>query len=35
VFYEVVGGEDGTVRILAVGRTRRNALTIGGKEIDL
>jgi mRNA-degrading endonuclease RelE of RelBE toxin-antitoxin system len=35
VFYEVLGAEDGTVRILAVGRKRRNVLTIGGQEIDL
>lgn len=35
VFYEVVGAESGVVRILAVGRKRRNVLTIGGKEILL
>jgi mRNA-degrading endonuclease RelE of RelBE toxin-antitoxin system len=35
VFYEVTGVEIGVVRILAVGRKRRNALRIGGKEIRL
>jgi mRNA-degrading endonuclease RelE of RelBE toxin-antitoxin system len=38
VFYEVAElaeGDDGVVRILAVGRKRRNVLTIGGKEIQL
>jgi hypothetical protein len=35
VFYEVVGTESGVVRILAVGRKRRNVLMIGGKEIRL
>lgn len=35
VFYEVAGAESGVVRILAVGRKRRNALMIGGKEIRL
>ena len=35
VFYEVVGEESGTVRILAVGRKVRNTLTIGGREIRL
>ncbi len=36
VFYEVEGsGEAGVVRILAVGRKRRNILTIGGKEMSL
>jgi mRNA-degrading endonuclease RelE of RelBE toxin-antitoxin system len=35
VFYEVVGTEDGMVQILAVGRKRRNVLSIGGKEIRL
>ena len=35
VFYEVVGAESGAVRILAVGRKRRNVLMIGGKEIRL
>ena len=35
VFYEVVGTEAGVVRILAVGRKRRNLLTIGGEEIHL
>jgi mRNA-degrading endonuclease RelE of RelBE toxin-antitoxin system len=38
VFYEAVEpveGDDGVVRVLAVGRKRRNVLTIGGKEIRL
>ena len=35
VFYEVVGAESGVVRVLAVGRKRRNVLIIGGKEIQL
>jgi len=35
VFYEVAGGETGVVRILAIGRKRRNAVIIGGKEIRL
>jgi hypothetical protein len=35
VFYEVAGTDAGVVRILAVGRKRRNLLTIGGKEIRL
>ena len=35
VFYEVVGGERGIVRILAVGRKVRNTLTIGDTEIRL
>ena len=35
VFYEVVGAERSAVRILAVGRKRRNMLVIGGKEIRL
>ena len=35
VFYEVVGGESGIVRILAVGRKVRNTLTIGDTEIRL
>ena len=35
VFYEVAGAEGGVVRILAVGRKRRNVLRIGGKEIRL
>jgi len=35
VFYEVAGAENGVVRILAVGRKRRNVLIIGGKEIRL
>jgi len=35
VFYEVAGAENGVVKILAVGRKRRNVLLIGGKEIQL
>ena len=35
VFYEVAGAESGVVRILAVGRTGRRALVIGGKEVEL
>jgi mRNA-degrading endonuclease RelE of RelBE toxin-antitoxin system len=35
VFYEVAGAESGVVRILAVGRKRRNVLMIGDKEIRL
>jgi mRNA-degrading endonuclease RelE of RelBE toxin-antitoxin system len=35
VFYEVVGSAAGVVRILAVGRKRRNVLTIGGEEMEL
>ena len=35
VFYEVVGVGTGVVRILAVGRKRRNVLTIGDEEIQL
>ena len=35
VFYEVAGVGSGVVRILAVGRRRRNVLMIGGKEIRL
>jgi mRNA-degrading endonuclease RelE of RelBE toxin-antitoxin system len=35
VFYEVVGSDTGVVRVLAVGRKRRNTLMIGGKEIQL
>jgi len=35
VFYEVAGADSGVVRILAVGRKRRNVLMIGGKEIRL
>lgn len=35
VFYEVTAGEPGVVRVLAIGRKRRNAVIIGGKEIQL
>jgi mRNA-degrading endonuclease RelE of RelBE toxin-antitoxin system len=35
VFYEVAGHDTPTVRILAVGRKRRNAVIIGDREIQL
>lgn len=35
VFYEATAGEPGLVRVLAVGRKRRNTVIIGGKEIQL
>jgi len=35
VFYEVSAGGTGVVRVLAVGRKRRNAVIIGDKEIQL
>ncbi len=35
IFYEVTGAESGVLRILAVGRKRRNVLVIGDKEIRL
>jgi len=35
VFYEVTAGKPGVVRVLAIGRKRRNAVIIGGKEIQL
>ena len=35
VFYEVADAGGGVVRILAVGRKRRNGLMIGGKEVQL
>jgi hypothetical protein len=35
VLYEVAGAESGVVRILAVGRKRRNVLVVGDKEIRL
>lgn len=35
VFYEVTAGEPGVVRVLAIGRKRRNAVIIGGKEMQL
>ena len=35
VFYEVANDPRDTVRILAVGRKRRNAVVIAGKEIVL
>jgi mRNA-degrading endonuclease RelE of RelBE toxin-antitoxin system len=35
IFYDVTGSESGVVRILAVGRKRRNVLVVGDKEIRL
>ncbi|MBI1848346.1 MAG: type II toxin-antitoxin system RelE/ParE family toxin [Candidatus Rokubacteria bacterium] len=35
IFYEVAGGDSEVVRILAVGRKRRNSVIIGTKEIRL
>jgi mRNA-degrading endonuclease RelE of RelBE toxin-antitoxin system len=35
VFYEVVFGEPGVVRILAVGRKERNVLQVAGREMRL
>lgn len=35
VFYEVVEADNAVVKILAVGRKRRQVLTIGGQEIQL
>ena len=35
IFYDVTGAESGVVRILAVGRKRRNVLVVGEKEIRL
>ena len=35
IFYEVTGAESGVLRILAVGRKRRNVLMVGDKEIRL
>ena len=35
IFYAVTGAESGVVRILAVGRKRRNVLVVGDKEIRL
>jgi mRNA-degrading endonuclease RelE of RelBE toxin-antitoxin system len=35
IFYDVTGAESGVVRILAVGRKRRNVLVVGDKEIRL
>lgn len=35
VFYDVVATDGGVVRILAVGRKRRNVLVIGSKEAQL
>ena len=35
VFYEVLDSDTGVVRVLAVGRKRRDTLMIGGEEIQL
>jgi len=35
IFYEATGAESGVLRILAVGRKRRNILVVGDKEIRL
>jgi mRNA-degrading endonuclease RelE of RelBE toxin-antitoxin system len=35
IFYDVTGAESGVVRILPVGRKRRNVLVVGDKEIRL
>lgn len=35
VFYEVIPGDPGVVRIVAVGKKERNVVRIAGKEIDL
>ena len=35
IFYDVTETESGVVRILAVGRKRRNVLVVGDKEIRL
>jgi hypothetical protein len=35
VFYEVIPGDPGVVRIVAVGKKVRNIVRIGGKEIEL
>jgi hypothetical protein len=35
VFYEVVPGAPGVVRIVAVGKKEGNVVRIGGKEIKL
>ena len=35
IFYEVTGSESGVLRVLAVGRKRRNVLLVGDKEIRL
>ena len=35
VFYEVAVQEAGTVRVLAVGKKKRHALRVGGREIKL
>jgi len=35
VFYEVIPGDPGVVRIVAVGKKERNIVRIAGKEIEL
>jgi len=35
VFYEVVPGDPGVVRIVAVGKKEGNVVRIAGKEIEL
>ncbi len=35
ILYELVPGEPGVVRILAVGKKERHALLIGGQEVKL
>ena len=35
IFYEVVPGDPGVVRIVAVGKKKGNVVRIGGKEIRL
>ena len=35
VYYEVIPGDPGVVRIVAVGKKERNIVRIGGKEIEL
>ena len=34
-FYEVIPGEPGVVRILAVGKKERNIVRIAGEEVEL
>ena len=35
VFYEVIPGDPGVVRIVAVGKKKKNVVRIAGKEIQL
>jgi hypothetical protein len=35
VYYEVIPGDPGVVRIVAVGKKERNIVRIAGKEIEL